>query len=387
MTEYTRKTILGLVCLFLLLGQIIGIGPVLAAGDEAEMAFARVTRIVSEDELGNDDSGFSYPLVRQIVEMEILDGDFKGALIESEHIIDYNYAYNISVEPGNEFLVIIERNEAGGLQDAFIVERARQKHLIWLLLLFVLVMGLIGGRKGIQALIALGLTGLAVVKILLPMILAGKNPILVSLLVCIAVIILTLLIISGVTKKTLAAVLGTSGGLLVAGALAFVAGRAAQLTGLGNQEAQMLMFIPQEVTLDFQGILFAAIILGALGAVMDVGMSVASSMWEVSAAKPDIGQKELFHAGMNVGKDLMGTMSNTLILAYTGGALHLLLLFLAYEVPFVEIINQDMIASEVVRALAGSIGLVLTVPITALAAATVGRNRSGDAKQRMMENE
>ena len=349
--------------------------PALAAEEEVEMAFAKVTQILSEEDLSDDDSGFGYPLVLQIIEMEILTGDFRGTLIESEHIVDFNYAYNITINPGSEFLVIIERDAEGGLLDAFIVERARQRHLIWLLLSYILVMGLVGGRKGLQAILALALTGLAIVKILLPMILDGRNPILVSLLVCIGVIVITLLIIGGLSKKTLAAIFGTAGGLLVAGGLAFAAGRAAQLSGLGNQEAQLLMFIPQEVSLDFQGILFAAIILGALGAVMDVGMSVASAMWEVTEAKPDIGQRDLFRAGMNVGRDLMGTMSNTLILAYTGGALHLLLLFLAYQVPFVEIINQDMIASEVVRALAGSIGLVLTVPITALFAATVGRKR------------
>ncbi len=366
------KFYLIMISLFLIL---VNSGIVYAAEDEAEMAFARVTRIVSEEDLRDDDSGFGYPLVQQVVEMEILTGEFKGVLIESEHIIDYNYAYNIFLEPGNEFLVIIERDDTGGLRDAFIVERARQRHLLWLGLLFVLSMAVIGGRKGIQALVALVLTGVAIIKILLPMILAGSNPILVSLFVCIGVIVMTLMIIGGITKKTFTAIIGTSGGLIVAGALAYIAGRAAQLTGLGNQEAQLLMFIPQEVNLDFQGILFAAIILGAMGAVMDVGMSVASAMWEVAEAKPDIRQKELMRAGMNVGRDLMGTMSNTLILAYTGGALHLLLLFLAYEVPFMEIINQDMIASEVVRALAGSIGLFLTVPITALVAATIGRKK------------
>ena len=344
-----------------------------AADEEAEMAFAKVIQIVSEEEVRNDDQGFSYPLTYQTLEMLITSGEFRGELIESVNIIDENYAYNLVVAPGDEFLVLIERDEAGGLQNAFIVERARQKYLIWILLLFVLTMGLVGGRKGIQALVALGLTGLAIAKILLPMILRGYNPILLSILVCIGIIVLTLIIISGFTKKTLSAILGTSGGLMVAGALALVAGQLTQLTGLGNQEAQMLLFIPQEITLNFQGILFAAIILGAMGAVMDVGMSVASSMWEVALAKPDISRRELFQAGMNVGRDLMGTMSNTLILAYTGGALHLLLLFLAYQVPIVEIINQDMIASEVMRALAGSIGLVLTVPITAAIASTIGR--------------
>ncbi len=361
--------------LFILAAAIVPILPVSAAEDEGELEFARVTKILSEEELRDSESGFGYPLTLMTVEMTILSGDFEGEVIQSEHIIDYNYAYNVFVEEGDEFLVVIERTEDGALQNAFIVEKARQKYLVWLVVLFVLVMALIGGKKGIRALIALGLTGIAVVKLFLPMILAGRNPILVSLVICIGVIIVSLLLISGWSRKTLTAIIGTSGGLAAAGFLALATGRAAQLTGLGNQEAQMLLFIPQGVPFDFQGILFAAIILGALGAVMDVGMSIASSMWEVSEAKPHITRRELFRAGMNVGQDLMGTMSNTLILAYTGGSMHLLLLFLSYEIPLVEIVNQDMIASEIVRALAGSIGLVLTVPITAFASVTVGRKK------------
>jgi uncharacterized membrane protein len=117
--------------------------------------------------------------------------------------------------------------------------------------------------------------------------------------------------------------------------------------------------------------LFAGIIIGALGAVMDVGMSVASAMHEIQDTTPKIRTSSLIKAGMNVGRDIMGTMSNTLILAYTGGAIHLILLFMIYEIPIVEIINQDLIASEIVRALAGSIGLVFTVPFTALIAGFV----------------
>jgi len=161
--------------------------------------------------------------------------------------------------------------------------------------------------------------------------------------------------------------------VLVAGGIAFFVGSLASLTGLGDEEAQMLMYIPQQVNFDFKGILFAGIIIGALGAVMDVGMSIASSMREVEAAKPEITTKDLIRSGMNVGRDIMGTMSNTLILAYTGGSLQLMLLFMAHDFSLTEVINWDMIASEVVRALAGSIGLIFTIPLTAMVAGTIGR--------------
>jgi uncharacterized membrane protein len=129
----------------------------------------------------------------------------------------------------------------------------------------------------------------------------------------------------------------------------------------------MLTYIPQAVTFDFKGLLFSGIILGSLGAVMDIGMSIASSIEEIHRVNPSLTRKELFSSGMNVGQDVMGTMTNTLILAYTGSSIPLLLLFMAYETSFVKILNLDIIATEVIRSLTGSIGLVVAIPITALA--------------------
>ena len=129
----------------------------------------------------------------------------------------------------------------------------------------------------------------------------------------------------------------------------------------------MLMYIPQDISFDYKGLLFAGILIGALGAAMDVAMSLSSAMFEIRDVDPKIKKGALLKAGMNIGRDMIATMSSTLILAYVGGALQLLLLLMAHEVPLYEIINQDGYASEVVRSFAGSIGLILTIPITALA--------------------
>lgn len=180
-----------------------------------------------------------------------------------------------------------------------------------------------------------------------------------------------MLIISGLSRKTFSAIIGTVGGVVLAGALALIIGTLAKLTGLGNEEANMLMFIPHDVYFNFKGLLFAGIIIGTMGATMDVGMSIASAMNEIKENSPQIKKADLIKAGMNVGKDTMATMANTLILAYVGGSLHLLLLLIAYETPFSHIINWDMIASEIVRAIAGSIGIIFTIPITALASAFI----------------
>jgi uncharacterized membrane protein len=175
---------------------------------------------------------------------------------------------------------------------------------------------------------------------------------------------LSLVLISGWKRKTLAAILGIIGGTTCAGLLAFIFGHAAHLTGLGSQEAQMLGYI-QDYKLDFQGILFASMLFGALGAVMDVGISIASAIEEVYLANPLVTPRDLFKAGMNVGKDIMGTMTNTLILAYTGSSLPLLLILVGYKSSFVKVINLDLIASEIIRALTGSLGLFIAIPLTA----------------------
>ena len=197
---------------------------------------------------------------------------------------------------------------------------------------------------------------------------------------CILIIAVTLLIISGFNKKTLSAIIGTAGGVLIAGIIALIVGSAAKLTGFGDDESQMLMYIPQNITFDFRGLLFAGILIGTMGATMDVGMSIASAMHEIKENSPNIKTSALFKAGMNVGRDAMPTMSNTLILAYAGGSLHLMLLLMAYETPFTHIINWDMIASEVLRSIAGSIGIIFAIPITALASVLIEKYEKKDPR-------
>ena len=158
--------------------------------------------------------------------------------------------------------------------------------------------------------------------------------------------------------------MGTIGGVIIAGLFAYSAGKILMLTGLGNEDAQLLAFIPQHRKIDYQGLLFAGIVIGALGAVMDVAMSISSAMWEIISVSPGISKKQLIQSGMNIGRDIIGSMSNTLILAYVSTSIPVLLLFILFSNGFTEIINLELLASEVLRAVAGSIGLICTIPIT-----------------------
>ena len=303
----------------------------------------------------------------QVLRVKILSGKYQGEEFIIENALSGNEAYDIKVSKGDRVLIDIEESE-DEIYEMYITNFLRDRYLYFLIASFIALLLIIGGLKGFKAVITLSITAFTVIKILLPMILAGYNPIWVAILSAVIITIGTFLIIGGINMKSASAIIGTIGGVLFAGILAYVAGSVMKLTGLSSQEAMMLMYIPQGISFDFRGLLFAGIIIGTLGAVMDIGMSIASAMYEMKSIQPEITPKELIRSGLNIGKDVMGTMSNTLILAYAGSSLPLLLLFMAYEASFIRILNLDLIATEVVRSLVGSIGLILAIPLTALAA-------------------
>lgn len=246
------------------------------------------------------------------------------------------------------------------------VDYVRDRFTLWILVVFLALLILIGKWKGLKTILTLGLTLFMIIKVLLPGMLKGYPPIPLTVGVSFVITFATIILINGINVKSVAAITGVFGGLLAAGLVMFIAGSQVRLTGLSSEEAVMLMYIPQGVNFDFRELLFAGIIMGALGAVMDVGMSIASAMTEIYRVNPEVNRRQLMVSGMNVGRDIMTTMSNTLILAYTGAALPLMLLFMAYETSIIKILNLDLIATEIVRALSGSIGLLLTIPLTVL---------------------
>ncbi|NLL96481.1 MAG: YibE/F family protein [Clostridiaceae bacterium] len=332
----------------------------------------KVIKVLDYRQEGIDYSGGSITSSIQVLEVKIItDGPYKNKVITTEYDLSMYISQseeNTKLKPGDEVLLILELDEKGNITQSFIYSVVRDKYLLLLLIIFGLIILSVGRLKGLKALISLSLTILAIIYILIPLILKGFDPVFISIWVCIAITGVTLLLVSGYNKKTLAAVIGTTGGVVAAGFLAQLIGEMAKLTGLGNEESQMLMYIPQNISFNYKGLLFAGILIGALGAAMDVAMSLSSAMFEIKDIDPEIKRVAHVKAGMNIGRDMIATMSNTLILAYAGGALQLLILLVAYKIPFYEIINQDGYASEVVRSFAGSIGLILTIPITAMAA-------------------
>lgn len=306
--------------------------------------------------------------VKQSVDVLILSGSHRGEKVIIENMLMGNPAYDINLKKGDRVILHSEPNNGGGV-DFFIADKLRVNVLYALSALFCLLLILIGGKKGFSSLVSILITLGLIFFALTPMILGGMAPILATVLVCVLASVIAIFLVGGVNAKNIAksisAVLGTVLSLFIAGILSMLSIKFASLTGFSTEESMFLFTAHPE--LNFTGILASAMIIGALGAVMDIGMSIASTINEISASSSDMGVRELFTSGMNVGKDIIGTMANTLILAYLGGALSLVLL--SNNIDLNKFFNLNQVATEISSAVIGSIAIVLCVPITAIIAA------------------
>ena len=226
-----------------------------------------------------------------------------------------------------------------------------------------------------HTLVSLLLTFGAVFLVFLPLVLGGYNIYLSAIAVCIYVIVSTLLLVNGANAKTLVAIAGCSAGVLFAGLLTVLLSATLRLTGMASQEAIYLADLGTRNPVDLKAIVFAGILIGAVGAVMDVAMSLASALWELreTAAAPSFGM--LLKSGMNIGRDMMSTMANTLVLAYIGSSLSTVLLLVAYASSLDGLFNREMIITEVLQAVIGSMAILLAIPLTSLIASAVYTRR------------
>lgn len=351
---------------------IISILPDFIDTSSGDLVHARV--------IGSADSSSKGSQNYSNVKIKILDGAHKNEIITVQNIVNENIKSESGsrenfVEKNDEVLVSIQEDNKANIKSAYIYEIVKYRQLYFLIFVFAAAVIFIGGKKGLKSLLSLVITGFAVLKLLLPLILAGFNPVAVSVVLCIGISILNLIIISGKNKKTLAAIIGTCSGVVLSGIIALYFIYNMKLKGFSDDELQMLIFTSQNSNFDYRGLLFAGILMGALGAVMDVSISIASSMNEIALNNNETSFKSLFTSGMNVGKDIMGSMANTLILAYAGGAIYTLLLISSYNMTISRILDQDLFASEILKSICGSLGLVFTIPLTALAYAALCKRK------------
>jgi uncharacterized membrane protein len=317
---------------------------------------------------------------QQLVTVEIEEGPLKGLQAKVLNEITDNPAFNVEVTPGREVILSVVGASGKTKPEVNIADYHRAPFLLWLLAVFLLAFVIFGGRTGLKSLVGLAVSVILIVLVLLPLSLQGIYPLATSAGICLLSALATILAVGGFSKKSAAALIGTVGGVIIAGVAAQLVIMAAPLTGLSSEEAQILRGSVLALKPNFySGLLAAGMLIGALGVIMDVGISIASSVQEIANANRKLSAHQLYTSGMNVGRDIMGTMTNTLVLAYTGGALPLLML--ASLMPLGKLINLDIFATEIVAALSGSLGLVCTIPLTALAAAVLMARQTVDDKE------
>ena len=296
----------------------------------------------------------------QYIKVEILSGEDEGSFLTVKNDL-YGNPFDINVKEGDKVFLYAQMGE---ITEYSIRDKWHSDGLIlWSLVFFILIL-LVGGKAGMKALASLASSIFIIFFIFLPLVQNGYSPVPITVATSAVIIFITHLIITGVGKKSWAAMLGTLGGVLVAVLMAYLISWSAGLSGLGTEEARTLAV--QYPHYDFRGLLFSGIILGALGAVMDVGISIASGLSEVKEHSPNISRTKLIKSGFNIGRDIMGSMINTLIFAYIGSALVAIVLFYILQTSIIELINYGFIAEEIARSLVGSLGLLATIPLTAV---------------------
>ena len=247
----------------------------------------------------------------------------------------------------------------------------RRLPLLLLVGLFVLVVVLIGRRRGISALLGLAFTFAVLVKFVLPSVLEGRSPLLVAIVGSAAAMLAVLYLSHGFNARTTTAVLGTLVSLAIIGLLAALFVEVARIVSLGSEDATFLQISASQVNL--KGLLLGGIIIGSLGVLNDVTVTQASAVWALRAANPGWGARQLYRSAMDIGRDHIASVVDTLVLAYAGASLPLLLLFTLANRPVGDVLTGALVAEEIVRALVGSIGLVASVPLTTALAALVAQ--------------
>jgi uncharacterized membrane protein len=301
---------------------------------------------------------------KKLLTIQLTSGQESGKQVESMNYLTNQPLFDINPGPGDKVILAVNENQT--TKQYHVADYNRLSSLYVLVGVFVLSFLVLGKKIGIKTLFVVCFSIFLILRGMIPLILNYHwNFIVATLLVCAVIATVTQITVSGWNPKTWGAILGTVGGVAIAGVLAAVAISWMHLTGLDNEEAMMLKVTTLSFV-NFQEVLFAGIILGSLGAVMDVTISIASTQYEIKRSCPHYGFPEIFKSGINVGRDVMGTMANTLILAYTGSSLPLIFLITSQaNVSFVRVMNLNIVATEITRALTGSIGLVFSIPLTA----------------------
>lgn len=298
----------------------------------------------------------------QKVRVKMLTGARKGEKLDVTSSSGYLFGAACTVG----MKVIVMQSVAGETTIASVYSQDREWVIYIFALLYLLALCVIGGKQGIKGCLGLIFTFFCVIFVYLPLVYLRFSPFWAAVFICFLTTLVTMYLIGGPTKKTCAATLGTLAGVVLAGLSAWCFSKASGISGYNVSDIETLMTLWNTNRIQVGGLLFSGLLISCLGAVMDVAMSISSAIDEIYKQNTSLTRKELFKAGMRVGRDMMGTDSNTLILAFAGSSVSTLLLDYAYDLPYQQIINSNNIGIAIMQGLAGSFGIVLSVPLTVL---------------------
>lgn len=308
----------------------------------------------------------------QELKVLIQEGDYKGQTLD---IVNYlSNTSNVLAEEGMKVIICVDMPE--NAEPYFTVYNYdRSNPLAFILLMFAAAMIVVGGKKGIRAMVGLIFTMAVILLLLVQGIYHGLSVIPLTLCILLLVTLASVYILNGRSRKTLLFAAATVTGLMVAAVFCEICQMMLKAGGYLFSETESLILIAQNTGLQVQHLLFAGVLISSLGAVMDVGVSIVSALYEVKRANPSQSRKDIFFAGMNIGKDMIGTMSNTLILAFTGTSLTTMLLLLAFGYQAEQLLNSNYFIMEIVRGISSTFAVIMTVPAASAVAAAFIREK------------
>ena len=320
---------------------------------------ARVTRMESQ-EIAPDPRVPSIMTGRQIFFAQILEGDEKGKEVRITNPLSRQH--NVYVQEGDQFIMMIRQQNDDTVYWAY--NHKRSTAIYGMLAVFILLLLGFGKKEGFNSIVSLYFTAALIIGVLVPAIFAGWNPMLLTIILMGIKIVVNYILVCGYNFKSLCAMIGTLLGVIAAGTFSQAFGEMAYLSGIYLDKGEDVIYLASQ-PIQIRWLMFTAIMVSALGAVMDVAISISSSYHELRQTDPSLTPTQLRKASMNIGRDIMGTMTNTLILAIAGGSLTTMMMVWGFNMPVTQFINTPLVAMSLVHALAGSIGIVLTIPITA----------------------
>jgi uncharacterized membrane protein len=321
-------------------------------------ARARVTEIIEDGEIDLGGVVQRY----QIARVELLEGEYQGILMEMDYGKRQVLSNAVYLQPGDGVLVSVGKRPDGVLT-VYFADFVRTNQLLWLTAIFAVTILVISRWKGLRSLISMAFSLMVIIGFIIPHILAGEDPLRVSIIGSILLLAVTLYLTYGWNLKTHAAVLSMVLVLLITGTLAGLSVVFTRLTGSGDENALFLMQM-LNTQINLRGLLLGGMIIGALGVLDDLVTTQASAVFELRQANQSLGSSELFRSAMRIGQDHVAATVNTLVLAYAGASLPMLLMFSLGRGDYGYLINFEFVAEEIVRTLVGSLGLVTAVPLT-----------------------